>query len=141
MKIYFAGSIRSGRADVELYSEMINHLKNFGEVFTEHVGRKDLALNGEDSLSDRSIHKRDLDWLTLSDAVVAEVSTPSLGVGYEIGRGLEMKKHILCVFRPQEGKMLSAMIAGCPDVTVKSYSSLEEVKSIIDDFFKSLKTE
>lgn len=32
MKIYFAGSIRGGREDVALYLQIINYLKNFGEV-------------------------------------------------------------------------------------------------------------
>ena len=36
--------------------------------------------------------------------IVAEVTQPSLGVGYEIGRAVDMKKPILCLYRPQEGK-------------------------------------
>jgi len=36
--------------------------------------------------------------------VVAEVTQPSLGVGYEIGRAVAMNKKILCLYRPQEGK-------------------------------------
>ena len=34
--------------------------------------------------------------------LVAEVTQPSLGVGYEIGRALEMKKDIICLFRPSD---------------------------------------
>ena len=37
-------------------------------------------------------------------ALVAEVTQPSLGVGYEIGRAIENKKKILCLFRPDSGK-------------------------------------
>ena len=36
--------------------------------------------------------------------VVAEVTQPSLGVGYEIGRAVAMKKKILCLFRPNTDK-------------------------------------
>ena len=36
--------------------------------------------------------------------LVAEVTQPSLGVGYEIGRAVDMKKKILCLFRPQSGR-------------------------------------
>lgn len=36
--------------------------------------------------------------------VFAEVTQPSLGVGYEIGRALEAKKRIFCVFRPSSGR-------------------------------------
>lgn len=36
--------------------------------------------------------------------VVAEVTLPSLGVGYELGRAVDMKKKILCLFRPSSGR-------------------------------------
>ena len=44
--------------------------------------------------------------------MVAEVTQPSLGVGYELGRAVDMGKAILCLYRPQEDKLLSAMIRG-----------------------------
>ena len=40
----------------------------------------------------------------LLPGLVAEVTQPSLGVGYEIGRAVAMDKKILCLYRPQEGK-------------------------------------
>lgn len=40
----------------------------------------------------------------LCAALVAEVTQPSLGVGYELGRAIENKKKILCLFRPDCGK-------------------------------------
>ena len=36
--------------------------------------------------------------------LIAEVTQPSLGVGYEIGRAVAMGKNILCLYRPQQGK-------------------------------------
>lgn len=36
--------------------------------------------------------------------VVAEVTQPSLGVGYELGRAVAFNKRILCLFRPQSGR-------------------------------------
>ena len=39
--------------------------------------------------------------------MVAEVTQPSLGVGYEIGRAMENNKKILCLFRPDSGKCKS----------------------------------
>ncbi len=136
MKIYFAGSIRGGRDDVGLYLQIIEHLKKYGEVLTEHVGDKNLALLGEDGVKDDYIHNRDLEWFLQSNVVVAEVTTPSLGVGYEIGRAVENQKRVLCLYRPQDGKRLSAMIAGSPDVTNAEYKTLEDAKKIIDDFFE-----
>lgn len=36
--------------------------------------------------------------------VIAEVTQPSLGVGYELGRAVNMKKKIFCLFRPSSGR-------------------------------------
>ncbi|NTW14405.1 MAG: nucleoside 2-deoxyribosyltransferase [Candidatus Moranbacteria bacterium] len=131
MKIYFAGSIRGGREDAILYGHLIGMLQAYGEVLTEHVGFASLSVSGEASLSERAIHDRDLGWIAESDIVVAEVTTPSLGVGYEVGRAVEMGKKILCLYRKSEGRSTSAMIEGCPDVIFRRYSSDEEAREII----------
>ncbi len=128
MKIYFAGSIRGGRTDADLYREIIQHIKLYGEVLTEHIGDRGLSILGEDGLSDEYIHKRDLEWVLQSDVVIAEVTTPILGVGYEIGRGIENGKSILCLYRSQDGKKLSAMISGCPDIIKAQYKTLENAR-------------
>ncbi len=137
MKIYFAGSIRGGREDAALYREIIDYLKTFGEVLTEHVGDQALTSVGDDGPSDKFIHDRDMKWLRSSDVIVAEVTCVSMGVGYEIGRALETGKKVLCLFRSDSGKNLSAMIAGCDDLKLVQYATLEEAKSEIDTFLKS----
>lgn len=134
MKIYFAGSIRGGRQDAALYAELIEHLKNFGKVLTEHIGDPGLTHLGDDGPNDRFIHDRDLDWLLSADVVVAEVTTVSMGVGYEIGRAVAAGKKVLCLFSSDSGKNLSAMIAGCPDVEVVHYKTLNEAKKVISAF-------
>jgi nucleoside 2-deoxyribosyltransferase len=136
MKIYFAGSIRGGRADSALYHEIVQRLKTYGEVFTEHVGDTELGVLGQD-IGDQKIHDRDLDWLMSSDYLVAEVTTPSLGVGYEIGKATEWGKPVLCLYRPTEGRSLSAMISGCNAVTLKQYQSPTELKQIFENYFRS----
>src|SRR5881392_1500730 len=110
MKIYFAGSIRGGRGDQALYFEIIRLLSNFGEVMTEHIGDESLGPAGE-NLTDQEIYDRDLAWLSGTDCLVAEVTAPSLGVGFEIGKMTEWGKPVLCLHRPREGRLLSAMIA------------------------------
>jgi len=136
MKIYFAGSIRSGRQDAALYYQIVQQLKTYGEVFTEHVGDTELGVLGQD-IGDRKIHDRDLGWLKESDYLVAEVTTPSLGVGYEIGKATEWGKPVLCLYRPPEGRALSAMISGSNAVTMKEYQSPKELPQIFEQFLKS----
>ena len=91
---------------------------------------------GETELSDQEIFNRDIDWLSTSDVVIAEVSIPSLGVGFEIARAIELKKKILCLYRDREDQKLSAMISGCSDVLVMKYKNVEEIKNILDDYFR-----
>jgi len=137
MKIYFAGSIRGGREDAGLYLQIINYLKIKGAVLTEHIGDPSLTSTGDDGPNDRFIHDRDLEWLQSADVLVAEVTTVSMGVGYEIGRAVEEGKKVLCLFRPQSGNNLSAMISGCPDLSLVNYQSLEEAQAAIDEFLIS----
>lgn len=40
--IYFCGSIRGGRDDAALYKRIIDQLKQYGEVLTEHIGDPNL---------------------------------------------------------------------------------------------------
>jgi nucleoside 2-deoxyribosyltransferase len=134
MKIYFAGSIRGGREDWSLYLEIIERLKYYGEILTEHIGSSELDARGE-SGNDSEIHDRDLGWLEEAECLVAEVTRPSLGVGYEIGKATTWGKPVLCLFRPSEGRALSAMIAGAQGVTVREYNSPDELQHIFEEFF------
>ena len=117
MKIYFAGSIRGGRDDRELYSKITKLLSKYGTVLTEHVSSADLSAAGENRASE-DIYERDIAWLSESDVVVAEVTTPSFGVGYEIAKAQEMDKRLLCLYRPTPHRSLSAMIAGNKYISV-----------------------
>ncbi|XP_051936636.1 2'-deoxynucleoside 5'-phosphate N-hydrolase 1 [Hippocampus zosterae] len=137
MKIYFCASIRGGRADAHLYEHIVKTLGKFGKVLTEHVGDSRLSHTGEES-GDGAIHDRDLDWLRQADAVVAEVTQPSLGVGYELGHAYLMKKRTLCLFRPSSGRELSAMIRGAADgerMLVTDYAGRDDVDAILERFF------
>lgn len=131
MKIYFSGSIRGGRQDQALYFEIIKLLSNYGQVLTEHIGQVELSDKGED-FSEEYIFKRDVDWVEQADAVVAEVTTPSLGVGYELGIAEKFGKKVICLYRPVEGKKLSAMILGNNYFLVRTYQTIEEAKAILD---------
>ena len=140
MKIYFAGSIRGGRDDQKLYFSIISELQKYGTVLTEHIGNKELTGLGEVTRTDKEIFERDMEWVREADLIVAEVSTPSLGVGYELGQAEAMNKQVLCLYRETEGKRLSAMVSGNNYFNIKKYKNLEDVILILKDYFGS-KTE
>ena len=138
MKIYFAGAICGGRDDAKLYEKIIAYLGGRGDVLTEHVGNIELSGKGETTKKDNEIYFRDMKWLHSADAVVAEVTTPSLGVGYELGIAEKLIKPVLCLYRPRKGKRLSAMVKGNNKFTFREYQSLTDAQSCIDTFFREL---
>jgi len=138
MKIYFAGSVRGGREDVERYNKIIVFLKTYGEVLTEHIGDNNLSSKGQAQFSDKYIHDRDLKWLRNSDVLIAEVTLPSLGVGYEIGIATSEKTPIIALFKNNTKKRLSAMISGSESIRVIEYSEVEELFSKLDDMLNKI---
>ena len=136
MKIYFAGSIAGGREDAGVYHELIKHLQSYGEVLTEHIGNDHLIAQ-QKSIGPQQIHDRDVNWLMESDVVVAEVSIPSLGVGYEIGKSLENGKKVICLYRNGALKELSPMIFGS-GAEIAYYGNVREAQKKLNIIFKNL---
>jgi len=138
MKFYFAGSIR-GAEDKEILEqnhELITYLNSIGTVLTEHVGDINISGTGQE-IPDKQIHDRDMRWIEESNAVIANVSIASLGVGYEIRRCIELNKPTLCLYKCQS-KKLSAMIAGS-SVPVRSYENVSDAIEIIYEFLSGIK--
>ena len=99
MQVYFSGAIAGGRDDLPIYQHVVARLKTLGHrVPTEHVADPNV-LADERVVSPRIVYQRDAAWIDGSDAMIAEISTPSLGVGYEIGYALQRGMPTLCVYR------------------------------------------
>lgn len=132
MKIYFAGSIRGGRDDAELYSRIAELLNRYGRVLTGHVSDPN---PDQETLSDPAIYQRDMKWLAQADALVAEVTVPSHGVGYEIAAAEALGKPVLCLHRPDSERRLSALLSGNHNIHCRTYRQLEELEVILRAFF------
>ena len=134
MQIYFAASIAGGRNYLATYQQMVAFMQQLGhQVLTEHIIAPDV-LDQESHLTPEQIYRRDVDWLARSEAVVAEISNPSLGVGYEICFALGLHKRVLCLHR--RGLFISRMIIGNdrPGLTIADYASDEEWQGDIERF-------
>ena len=124
-KIYFAGSIRGGRDDAALYREIIAYIQNTDIVLTEHIGSVKLEDLPLERAGDRAIYAQDTAWLRESDMVIAECSTASLGVGYELG--FAEAHGIPCHVFWRTEQRLSAMIAGDDYFHLHPYDSKEHL--------------
>lgn len=138
MNIYFACSITGGREFELAYQQIVAALTADGhEIPTSHLAQSEVMEN-ERALTPHYVYERDVNWIENCDVLIAEVSVPSHGVGYEIAYALGIGKPVLCIH--ERGRRVSKMITGNPDplLTVQSYSSLEEAISQARDFLSAV---
>ena len=134
MNIYFACSITGGRDFESIYRAITAALLSDGhEVPTAHLADSRVKVF-EGQVTPRKIYERDTAWIRNCEALVAEVSTPSHGVGYEVAYALSLGKPVLCVYR--EGQPISKMLTGnsLPNISVKSYRDPAEAIALIHSF-------
>jgi hypothetical protein len=122
--IYFSGSISGGRQDLALYQRIVRALEADGHsVLAGAVANEDVGDGGE-SLAPQAIFERDLRWLDDAGVVVAEVSVPSNGVGYEIAYArYERRIPVIALWRPAYTKRCSAMLSGDPGIELIQYQT------------------
>lgn len=120
-----------------VYQHICDFLKHLGfDVTSLHVVDEDID-ETESSMTEQDIYGRDMNLLKKSDCLIAEVTVPSIGVGYEICRSLGFRLPVLCLHKP-EGNV-SAMILGNPNIQVKEYTGQEHLENILREFAESLR--
>ena len=127
MNIYFCGSMTGSQEKMEDYKELINYLKNYGNVLNEFVGEKIVEDDAD------KIYLRDTSNLKKADVLIADVSIISTGVGFELGYADLLPIKSLVIY-DNSIELPSALILGNPNFTVKSYNSIDEAKQIIKEF-------
>ena len=134
-KIYFAGSIRGGRVDADLYHRIITYIQRTDVVLTEHVGMSNLNLM-EQGQRDADIYDQDTAWLRESDLLIGECTCPSLGVGYELAYA---EAHgIPChIFYDRTKTQLSAMLTGDPYFHIHPYEREEDIYPMLDSILNT----
>ena len=136
MNIYFACSITGRRSFESVYQAIVAALIGDGhEVPTAHLAESGAAAK-EAEIGAQAVFARDTAWIRACDVLIAEVSVPSHGVGYEIGFALGLGKRVLALY--EEGKKVSKMISGNPDpgLTLAMYQTPEDALQRIRGFFR-----
>jgi nucleoside 2-deoxyribosyltransferase len=110
MDLYFSCSLTGGRQDQPMYAALVTHLQALGHrVLTAHLASSAATME-DGGQSAEAIFDRDTAWVRDCGAVIAEVSTPSHGVGFEVAYALERGKPVLCLAR--DGVRVSKMLTG-----------------------------
>ena len=134
-KVYFAASIRGGRADAALYRRMIARIQETDTVLTEHVGAPELSVLEGGRDADAAIYAQDTAWLRECELVIAECTNPSLGVGYELAFAEKLGKPCH-VFYDRRRTQLSAMLTGDAYFHVHPYAGEEELFAALDGLLR-----
>lgn len=135
MNIYFSGSIYGGRQKLEAYKKLVKELTKFGNVLDEEVA-DDNVLICEESISDKDVFESLVDRLKRADLVFAEVTVPSLGVGYEIGYADKTNKRIICVYDKTVTPKLTTMLRGNNRLKIIPYTNINEIINNLENILK-----
>lgn len=132
MKVYFSCALTGGRDDQPAYAAMVAGMQTLEhEVLTAHLAKPDV-LAEETGIEPERVYARDIAWIDDAEALIAEVSTPSHGVGYEIAYATLSGKRVLCLAR--EGVRVSKMITGNPRLTFMRYEDVEQAVGLMVRF-------
>ena len=138
MRIYLACTVRGERSGVLAGRAICERLQQHGhEVLTTHLLADDVE-QAESRLSEEDVYRRDLDWLSHCDVLVAEASGSSYGVGFEvgylIGRARETRQRVLLVYDAARRHSVSRLISGnCDEAcTTFAYQSIDDLIAFID---------
>lgn len=130
--VYFACSIRGG-GDTSLYKAIVDAIKAAGGTVLSEVFVHDAINYGGSPLPADQIYERDTQMIKDCDVVIAEVTNPSLGVGYELGYAEKLGRPILCLFNTTSTNKLSAMVSGNNYNTV-AYTDPKDITETVRQF-------
>ncbi len=135
MKIYFSGSIYGGRQKLETYKKLVNELQKYGEVLDEQVA-DDNVLIDEEKQSDYDIFENLEQQINKADLIFAELTVPSLGVGYELGYADSHNKKVIGIYDKTVIPKISTMIRGNKRLKIIPYTYINEIISNLGRIIK-----
>jgi len=141
VRIYLACTVRGDRGGVAAGRAICDRLQAHGHtVLTTHLLADDVN-EREAVLSEQDVYRRDLDWLSSCDVLVAEASGSSYGVGFEVGyvlgRARTSGQRVLLLYDASKRHAVSRLIAGNCDEACETvaYASIDELVRLVDARF------
>src|SRR5438477_1362405 len=142
MRIYLACTVRGDRSGALAGRAIAERLQRHGhEVLTMHL-LADTVDAAESQLTEEEVYRRDIEWLSTCDVLVAEASGSSYGVGFEVGYVLGRARHtgqqIVVLYDAERRHAISRLITGNCDAvccTTFAYRSLEDLAAFVDEHF------
>lgn len=135
MIVYCAGAIKGDSSYRESYLDVINIVKDNGHSALSELNPE---FKSAFPLNEKQVFQRDIKWIEKSSLMIAEISGPSLGVGFEIAYALYMREIPVLALYDSEVEMVSAMITGGDSelLYVMPYHNKKELEEIVKNFLK-----
>src|SRR3954466_7149905 len=141
MIIYLACTVRGDRGGVLAGRAICERLEQHGHrVQTKNLLADDVD-TAESQISERDVFRRDLEWLTACDVLVAEASGSSYGVGFEVGyvlgRSTISGQRVVLLYDEARRGAVSRLIVGNDDAACATfaYTSVDELIAFISQRF------
>jgi hypothetical protein len=141
MRVYLACTVRGDRGGVLAARAIADRLHELGhEVLTSHLLENGVD-EAESSRSERGVFERDRGWLDACDALVAEASGSSYGVGFEVGyvtgRASSTGQRVFVVWAAGRRHQVSRLVLGYCDLNGATceYRNVEELHAFIGAHF------
>jgi len=141
MRIYLACTVRGDRGGVSAGRVICEQLQRAGhDVLTSHLLNDDVE-TAESQLTEQAVFRRDLQWLSHCDVLVAEASGSSFGVGFEVGyilaRADQTGQHVVLLYDRARRHAISRLAVGIehPACTTFEYGSVDELQIFLDEQF------
>ena len=132
MKIYVSGSMYGGQQKIDTYKKLVDKLEEYGEVLTKQIADPE-AIENEKYQKDEDIYNDLENKLEKADILIAEVSVPSIGVGYEIGYASKLNKKIIAIYDKNYLDKVTTMIRGNKSIKIIPYKDINEILDNIKD--------
>lgn len=141
LRVYCSGPIRGDVTFAENYRRIVDIVSDMGAATLTEIGSNGASDSVvKPSENDEEIYRRDMEWLRSADCVIAEVSAPSHGAGFEICYALFSLDIPVLLLHWDRGKRLSAMLEGCDHTRLElfRYSGREDMATSIGRFLEGL---
>lgn len=140
MKVFFAASSDVSQVIKKQYRKMVDIISSQGcdvsdVIFDNQTTKKIIGNN----ITHENIHDLVINKINQSDILVADISYPSGGVGYQIYHAFYQKKPIIIMYSENNNTNPSVIIRGISSkrVQIFKYNSFTEIKNKLPRLIKN----
>lgn len=145
MKVFFTGSTSKLAEDIRRYdyiNQLIMSLKHENVNYIHHPENSDYRVSVEKNIekSGLSIYDFVVQLITSSDVLIADITTQSFKVGYQLDYALHNKIPSLVLYKNTKDFVLPIMLhtSRYGLLQVKEYNTDKDIKNIIVDYLNNI---